>query len=374
VTERIPHPTQEPRLFAEHERVLLDRAIPIDYAQSLGICSLSPQQWPWLQRDYPGLGQYPTNGLVIPYQHPADGTPRVRVRPDVRSYTIHADPGRPGEVEREVEIPRYVAQAGVSVIPYLRCVERMAEDASVPLYITEAPLKAVSLSAHGFPAVGLGGVVAGAHATDVLRYLQEIVAHPEMRRINWNGRRVFVVFDAGLSDNPNVAQGMAFTTIALQREGADVWLVRLPHERPDVDLEGDGRFFDLTDQGPDDFIARRGVDAFRALVDAAVPADPAARFRLVLAETTDKAARAARLVELLRELAVQAMLHTGGAVVIDSAGAVTKGVVGKRALQGAAREFADRLARRVGVDPHESATAAVDKVLSTIPTAYSEAT
>jgi len=85
--------------------------------------------------------------------------------------------------EKYGSCPRYLCAAGASVIPYITSeVSAVAADVSTPTYIVEAPLKALSLIIAGFLAVGLGGVVAGAHDKAALAELGEIVAHPELAR------------------------------------------------------------------------------------------------------------------------------------------------------------------------------------------------
>lgn len=344
------------RLFPHHVELLNARGISEAYARSLGLFSVSEKGMGAIcgssRRGYPDLPHYPTGGLAIRYQQCLDTIPRARVRSDLDSYEIPAEAPVRFECET-VKIPRYICQAGVPVVPYLRCIEHLTEDVTVPLYVVEAPLKAISLSEHGMPAIGLGGVVAGGHDREALAVLGEVVASKELRRIRWmtegplgpERRRVYIVFDAGVTRNPQVALGAARVAFALQQEGADAWLVNIPHHRPDLNLDT-GAMYEEQDQGPDDYIARFGADALRALVEQAVPSDPVARFKCVLANAESGREGSEQIAQLLQQLPVQAMLHVGGHRLVDACAAVTAPRIGKRALREAGTEFADRLARR----------------------------
>src|SRR5690606_25485058 len=104
-------------------------------------------------------------------------------------------------------------------------------------------------------------------------------------RINWEGRRTYIVYDAGLRDNVQVALGLAITATVLQKLGADVYIVRIPFMRSEDSDPENGIFYSETDQGPDDFLARSGKTieerkaAMDALIAEAIPACPLARIR-----------------------------------------------------------------------------------------------
>lgn len=342
----------KPQLWAEHVEILRARAIPAAFALAHGLRSVdlggmrsqreklkSPPPWPHLP-----LPEGAT-GIAIEYQDTLDGVPRGRVRLDKTEFV------RPGPIdgshhgEHTVGLPRYICQAKpVTVVPYIPPeVFAIAGDTTKPLYVVEAPLKSLSLTANGFPAVGLGGVLAGATDSEVLTALGEIVISKELARVNWAGRVAYVVFDAGISDNPQVALGAARLALGLQRAGADVRFVVLPYFHPTESDPESGNFWARTDQGPDDYVARFGVESFKKLIDVAVPADPIAR----IAQAAAAPNRTEAVAHLLGELPVQAMIHEGGALVVDQVAVVAKiASVTKRSVQEAARTFAERLARR----------------------------
>jgi len=152
------------------------------------------------------------------------------------------------------------------------------------------------MTANGFAAIGLGGVLAGANDKEVLDALDEIVVSKELARINWTRRIAYVAFDAGIADNPQVALGAARLALGLQRAGADVRFVSIPYYHPQDSDPVAGKIWSKHDQGPDDYIARCGVESFRKLVEHAVPADPIARISqaAALPNKTEAVAQPAR--------------------------------------------------------------------------------
>lgn len=346
--------SHDKRLWLEHLEELKKRAITAEYAAKVGLFSFDLEGYAETRKKYrlpsqwPGLPGYRTTGIAIEYPKALDGIPRIRIRSDKTS--VFSEDGT-----KETKIPRYVCQANpVSVVPYFTP-EALgaAANTSVPLYIVEAPLKAISLACNGFPAIGLGGVSAGAHDAEEKRILGEVTASKEMRRINWKGRKVYVVFDAGIADNPQVAHGAAVVWKALSDLGADVWIVTIPFRHPtETDLEK-GEFFAPTDQGPDDFLAKEGVEAFQARVDAAIPLDPEKMAKHL-------AGRSDELKEATRSLHFQACLALGkkegsATMIADVAAQLPKGSYGKRELAKLADGFTSRLAVRAKEDDKDSA-------------------
>jgi putative DNA primase/helicase len=337
-------------LWQEHQSVLAARCVPLATAVSNGLYSVDLAAEKHfrakyrLKKQWADLPLYPTTGLLIPYQTTLDGIDRWRVRSD------RTEVPQPGPIdgshhgETTVQIPRYICQVGVPVVPYIpQEVFPLFGDTATPLYIVEAPLKALALTGNGFPAIGLGGVLAGATDKAVLDSLGEVAISRELNRVNWKGRVAYVVFDAGITDNPMVAMGAARLATALKQAGADVRFVIMPFYHPQESDPEAGRIWSRSDQGPDDFLARNGVEAFQALVETAVPADPVARFGAALAHPNRNDA----VVRLLGDLPVQAMLHTGGDIIIDQVAVTVKVAnVGKRAVQQAVKSFSERIAAR----------------------------
>jgi predicted P-loop ATPase len=332
-------------LWSEHVDILKDRAIDPSYAERLGVESVDLREEKRLverlgkRPSYPGLPLYPITGLLIPYQRCLGGEPRFRVRSDVVEYTL---PG-PGEGQsdvgaRTVTVHRYLAQKGVSVVPFWTPEALdIAADVSQPIFMTEAPLKAMSLSCNGFPAAGMGGVLVGAHDVDVKSETGDIVGNAEFGRINWNGRRCYIVYDASLTDprKPLVSLGAAYLALAVLGLGGDSWLVRVPVHHPTEDDLEKGAWYRPEDQGPDDYLHRHGVALFRALVAAAEPIDPVAR----LARRTLKTQRqkTAVAVSWLSDLPTLAYLYAAGDAV--TAAFVTEAKLPAKLARGAVAAY-----------------------------------
>jgi predicted P-loop ATPase len=351
-------PEQKHVLHANHVEILTARGIPADFAVSHGLQSIDCTKLKEHRLKYKKKGQFPglplhdgATGILIPYQTALDGIPRCRIRVDRTEVTLPGPIDGSHHGEHTVTIPRYVCQSNVSVAPYLTPeVSAIAGDTSKPVFIVEAPLKALSLAATGFPAIGLGGVLAGATEREVLDTLDEIVLSKDMQTIKWTGRTAYVVFDAGIHDNPMVALGASRLSLALLREGADVRLVQLPYYHPAESEPENGKVYFKTDQGPDDYLVREGIEAFQRIVEAAVPADVLARVSMAAAGAN----RTEAIARLLGELSVQAVLHEGGSVLIDQVVAATKAVgIGKKAVTDAVKAFAERLTRKANASAAE---------------------
>lgn len=349
--------SRPPALWAEHIALLQARGIPADFAAAHGLMSVdlgmvkrSIEKYKF-KSDWPHMPLYEgVTGILIPYPHTVDGKPRFRVRADQTEVT---SPGFEGthHGEKTTKIPRYLCQAGIPAVPYIITeVANVSGDTSQPLFIVEAPLKALSLTAHGFLAIGLGGVLAGANDKSVLDSLGEITLSKDLETIQWTGRVVYVVFDAGMANNPMVTLGAARLSLALLKAGADVRLVSLPFAHPSESDPENGVFLYKNDQGPDDYIARHGVEAFRALVDRAVPADLVTRFT----QAVRSAERTTAIAHLLGELPVRALLHEGGTLLVDQVSAIGKAAgITKRAIQDAVKTFADAMQARVNKEAAE---------------------
>ncbi|MGH7297928.1 MAG: VapE domain-containing protein, partial [Polyangiaceae bacterium] len=189
---------------------------------------------------------------------------------------------------------------------------------------------------------GMGGVLAGGHDPEELKETGEIVASRELARINWRGRRLYVVYDASLTNpkKPLVALGAAYLGIALRGLGADVWLVRLPTPHPsEADIER-GEFYVETDTGPDDYIAKYGKAAFQRLVDEAEPLDPSDRIARWTGRATEKAVK---MAALLSDLPTLAYLHAADPATNAAFHAITKSALGAKEVRGAIAGYAARL-------------------------------
>lgn len=342
---RTPKPSDKPTFLPQHVEYLEARKIPLEFAERAGIESLDVPSNPVaasLKRRFPGLPIYPSSGLLIPYTAtPADGIRRCRVRWDNDCYYK----GTPGADEQRVDIPRYSAQADVAVVPYFPPgVYAMTEDPRVPLHIVEAPMKALSLTANGFPAIGMGGVEAGYQDVQQWRAAKHLAINKELDRVIWMGRVAYIVYDAGILQNPRVALGAAKLAVVLRDRGADVRIVILPMVHVQERTLDDLILYGTDDQGPDDFLARHGKEALQQLVDAAVHADAVSRVRAITGSGADKATKRDRVAALLHDLTFLAAVDIGGQLEAERVAEETKPMgIKLRAL----KEQVDRFLRRL---------------------------
>lgn len=372
----------EIKLWNEHVEVLKDRAISPEYAWACGLRSWSGKEAHRQltqygnKSPYPGLPLY-KHGTGIEIDYPvesADKVRRCRIRLDHTSVEVDDDDtGTRSHGGKTVELPRYVAQKDVPVTiyrpPFVRLVEggelvswsTVAADTSVPLHITEAPLKALSLSDHGLPSIGLGGVLAGPHATaqtlddwgdvDPRSIGSTLRPSPDLMSIDWRGRAAYVVFDANLAFRPLVALGAARLALLLEGLGAIVRIVRVPlwvaHDARNLSPE-EALFSTkgAEDQGPDDFLCRNGLEAFRGLIERAEPANVVA---LVEHRTQGLAARSAErrqaLGSLLEDLYCRAYCQVRGEAYVTAQVAAAFAPDFKvTAIRASLKEFATKIA------------------------------
>jgi predicted P-loop ATPase len=304
-------------LLPQHLKVMTDRAIPLEYAERCNLRSLKQltlQGKAALQKHYPGLAVFETSALLIPYHQQLDGIRVARLRNDEsKSWS-----GTPGADETSEEIPRYSAQAKLDVRPYFTpniLTDGVYNNPEVPIAITEAPLKAISLSANGILSIGLGGVEAGAHDVKEWRQDRRLVLNREMDRITWRGRVVPIIYDASITTNPRVAIGAAKTYAVLKNKGALVQLVVIPMADESRSLD-QMMGQDTRDQGPDDYLASNGIDALRNLVRDSGPFDPLARVRQAISQGT-RDEKIAGVVALLSELPFLAAIDVEGSLALD---------------------------------------------------------
>jgi putative DNA primase/helicase len=150
---------------------------------------------------------------------------------------------------------KYLQPSGVPCLPYiLPSVRRELErDPTAAVYITEGEKKALSVTQHVRPCIGLTGI-------DCWHRKQSAALLPDLASIGWKGRPVRIVFDAPANDD--VLRAESELAAALQREGAEVKIVRLP---PGPNGEK---------VGVDDFLVANGVAAFWRLVEVAEDPKP----------------------------------------------------------------------------------------------------
>lgn len=318
-------------LFAQHRAYLAGRGVNSKLAEKAGIRSLIQEEVAHVL----GLATPPPCcGLLVPHCD-SNGhvlTPRVR---------LDAPGGGP-----KFQIP-----AGSHVYPWLPPVAVLTtagfsssalQDPTLPLTVVEGAVQALALVGAGILAIGLSGVSAGGHDKDAKDRKHVIRAHSLLREwVALKGRLITILFDAGIATNALVADGAALNACAFASEGAQVRVARLPV------LQNGG------DQGPDDFLVLRGIDALRAVIAAAVPASPMDRVKAVTLGMADavltreqrQAQICAELVPLLQEPAFAATLRRCDAAEVEAVALEVQRGSGlpKRVVRQAVESFAARL-------------------------------
>lgn len=255
---------------ALHEAYLAVRGVSLAIAVSAGLRSLTRDDVAAkLERN-----SAPCGGLLIPYRR-GEAPPhyfRIRLDPDAPQGT-----------------PRFLSPRG-AVSPYFPpAVLDAIWKGTETIHIVEGPIKALALTAAGFPSIGLGGANAGGHDSARYKETGELRPHPDfVARVTIKNRSVVLVFDAGRVDNPMVALGEAMVARAFLNAGANVMVAPLRLANGE------------DDQGPDDFLHAQGRDALREVIDAARPADPLAVART--AADLEGCARGDALAALLEDL------------------------------------------------------------------------
>lgn len=378
----------ETKLWKEHQEVLKVRAISIEYAWACGLRSWSGAAAKQKLADYginpkgeyPGLPLYEHGtGIEIPYMIEAhDRVSRCRIRLDNTSIEVSDDTATRSHGTKTVALPRYVAQAGVPVVPYfppwvrlevggeLVPWDRVRRDTTIALYITEAPLKALALSDHGLPALGLGGVLAGPHVTaetlagwgdvDPRSIGSTLRPSPDLASVDWRGREAIITFDANLLYRPMVALGASRLAFLLEGLGARVQLIqiplRTPHDVAQLDIDVALSKTDQ-DQGPDDYLFTHKLAGFRALEPR--PANPVEMIRMATDGLTDRSPeRRERIGALLETLYVRAYCHVrGDAYVTTHLGAAVRPSFKVSEIKAAVKDFRAAMAEGAKTEKEE---------------------
>lgn len=278
-------PEKAYRFSAKHLEYMKARAISPQIAWNEGVRSLDEQG---VRQLVGAVGlKLEGGGLGQPYTLPDGHQPAVygRVQLDERVKN-----------GRKTASPRLLTEASQVPAYFPTTCSATSND---PLYICEGPLKALSLVTAGHAhSVGLGGVDVAffERGSSSIQPIWAPYLRPE--------RPINITFDAGVMMNPMVATAAAKIARALLDRQIPTKFVLIPRH------EGE-------DQGPDDFLARYGKDAFADLVRNAREADPVVYARSIAAGTLF--ARQA-----LEDLLFLASVRAGGpAVEKDAVGALS---------------------------------------------------
>lgn len=225
--------TPDPRSVTPLQRLMLESGITLEHLERLKIVEVKPGG----DRAIP----LPVPAARIEY-FDLDGSPsghyRLRLLVEAR--------GKDGK------LLRYRQPTGSGNRFYLppilaRSWREIAADPAVEIIFTEGEKKAVSAGLRGFATIGLGGVWSW-------KAKAEGGPISDFSLITWTGRRVFIVFDSDIYENPQVQQAADALAGHLRQLGAHVSVVLIPPE-------GNKKI------GLDDFIVAAGDDAALQLRD-----------------------------------------------------------------------------------------------------------
>jgi hypothetical protein len=228
---------------------------------------LTPEQLDYLQaRGIPadraqGLYQRDGSDLLIPYRDP-QGQPYV-----IRSSDKLAD-GKPYIVRRPFpqQVPKFRTPPKGGNRPYFSPLMPPAalSDTSWPLVVVEGPIKCDALwlaIPTGYCFIALGGVWNFRDRRDSSGVWQEHGKEgsylAELKAVPMAGRRILVLYDSDIADNPGVAEAARKFGYWVKTRGAQPY-------RPVLPAEPDGR-----KNGADDFVVRHGAAALIERLEAA---------------------------------------------------------------------------------------------------------
>jgi len=196
------------------------------------------------------LGYGVGSGMVIPYP-PNGGPPYARVKLD--------KPGADGKKYRSPKARGNHLYTPPTLDP------KLLADETTPLYITEGEKKALKAVQEGLPCIALSGVWSWRQKIGTSKRTHPI---PDLDRITWKDRIVYVVFDSDLATNDDVRHAELELARELIRRGAKVWAIRLPPGP-------EGRKVGL-----DDYLVQEGVEPFCQIEPVIVVPVPMERERL----------------------------------------------------------------------------------------------
>ena len=178
-------------------------------------------------------------GLIFPYPDHGDRRGFARVKPD-------------GPLIAKGKPAKYLSPRGGGLRAYIPPLTGEAlADPDIALIITEGEKKSAKADQEGFACIGIGGVWGFRDREHVLLL--------ELDRIDYRDRPVYVCPDSDLASNQRVADATWELSWQLHQRGADVRVMTLP-------TSADG-----SKNGLDDYLVSNGPEAFKKLLDAALP-------------------------------------------------------------------------------------------------------
>lgn len=212
-------------------------------AQELGwpVCRRLQSMGPFLRIPYRCL-----DGSLLNYCRYKPSNPRTREKDD-----------------GTLQIVKYEAPRGKSPPPYYPAGAIEAINTpQAPLFMTEGEKKANKATQEGFPCIGLPGISNWSKKRKENQYGKKIGTrhlNKWLKRIDWQDREVFIVFDTDDRRNPDVNREAAELARVLEQHGATVHILTLPTYWNEMTGE-------YEKQGLDDYLIRCGSEAFRQLI------------------------------------------------------------------------------------------------------------
>lgn len=194
--------------------------------------------------------------LVIPYHNLNGAVARARSQwPDFFRIRYLAK-GHDFRALATDKAQRYAQPRHTGVCAYFPKIEnwdKIGKDTDQGLIFTEGEFKAAAACAAGFPTIGLGGVYNFRASLDGIFFL------PELEKINWRKRPVWICFDSDYAENSNVCSAIGKLGEELDERGALVHVLLLP------DVVENGK------TGLDDYFLEHDADDFEQLLNDAEP-------------------------------------------------------------------------------------------------------
>lgn len=211
-------------------------------------------------------------GLCYPYFDEAGTCVLVRAKPDNPPVDRRGRPTKylqPTDAQNRLYVPSGARKA--------------VETPRARLLITEGEKKCLKATQEGFATIGLPGVE-GWHLKRSVRLI------PDLERIDWKNREVFIVFDSDAVENEYVRAAEELLADALGKHGAKVKVVRLP--------VGPGG----AKVGLDDYLVAHGPGAFdQRLAEGEDPEKPTPAESKLAAGEMDPASEAELILESTKQ-------------------------------------------------------------------------
>lgn len=239
-----------PSLMAEK---LQSSGIPASAVDALGLYTISREEA--AKRGHWGrYGGRP--GLVFPYFDPETNRPS-RFRTGWPEFYRVRDIAPEGPPKKDDLYAKYLSPSNAGLVAYYPRLPNLdwktaISDPEIPLFITEGELKAIAAGLKGRYVIGLGGVdsFVTSHRSGVKTDFL-----PDLERIVFPRRRVYIVYDSDIKGNPHIVRAAKRLAERLLERGALTYITILP---------GDADRGEKL--GLDDYLLKFGDDSFEDIV------------------------------------------------------------------------------------------------------------